>query len=78
MKCTAYFRARFEKGHPEHSLYARVGNALSRAGVQTMAQLCDMPESELKRIRNIGAKGLAIVLAERQRFQASTKETKTQ
>lgn len=69
-----YFRLRHPQGHPEHHLYVRIGNALDRAGIQTMAQLSAIPETELKRIRSLGSKSLRIVLGEVRKYANSFQE----
>ena len=45
-------------------------NGLHRGRVETMSQLCQMPLHELKRIRNIGAKTLEVVLPVREKYMA--------
>ncbi len=51
----------------------RVRNALMRAGYTTMAQLCEMSDERLMRIRNFGAYCLAVVVEERQKYLTAKK-----
>jgi len=39
-------------------LSQRPSNCLKRAGIDTIAQLCDMTEAQLRRIRNMGEKSV--------------------
>ncbi len=48
----------------------RIHNALVRGRITTMEQVCAMSEEQLIRVRNLGRKSLAIVLAERQKYLA--------
>lgn len=66
-----YFYLHHPQGHPERPLYARIGNALDRAGIQTMEQLSAIPETELAHIRSLGSKSLKIVLSEVQKYNRS-------
>lgn len=71
MDIREYFRSILPPNHKQHTLNVRIGNALHRAGVKTMNQLCRMDESELRHIRNLGEKGLKVALRERQKYMNS-------
>ncbi len=51
--------------------HRRIHNALVRGRITTMEQVCAMSEEQLTRVRNLGRKSLAIVLAERQKYLVS-------
>ncbi len=53
----------------------RVRNALLRGNIKTMAEMCEMSDDELMRIRNFGAYCLAVVAEERQKYLATQKLT---
>ena len=52
----------------------RVHNALLRGGINTMAELCEMSDEQLMRVRNFGAYCLAVVVEERQKYLAARKQ----
>lgn len=59
-----YFLARRPDSGPARPMYNRIAAAMrTRRGI-TMGQLCQMSEKELKKLRNIGDKGRAIVMME--------------
>lgn len=77
METKDYFRARREQVRPElRSKYQHIGNALCRAGVEHMAQLCAMDEAGLIQVRDIGPVALHIILEERRRYMNFQKQSK--
>lgn len=66
----SYFQSVCAEGDmPRRALYIRAGNALSRAGVETMSQLCHMREDEIRKIRGIGANCFPIIMGEYGKFR---------
>jgi len=55
------------------SVAHRAALAMRRAGIETMSALCAHSEEELKRIRNMGAKSVALALLMRERYAAEKK-----
>jgi hypothetical protein len=73
MNTLEYFRRRGkEVGGVGQIRYIRAGNALLRAGIGSLDEVCAMSAEELRRVRNLGEKTLAVVLYERERCRGVT------
>jgi DNA-directed RNA polymerase alpha subunit len=68
-----YFRSRRPNTDPMRIMYSRIANAMELHGGVTMNRLCQMPEKELKRIRGIGDKALAVVMEECRNYLSKEK-----
>lgn len=71
MDTRKFFRSVQPPKKAEHALYVRIGNALYRAGIKTMDDLCGLSEGEISSIRNMGEKGLKAAMRERERYLAT-------
>lgn len=64
-----YFCYRYAGTDPkQRAIWVRAGNQLSRGGILTMNQLCEMPVDQIRQVRNIGEKSLRVILEEREKY----------
>jgi|GEM_PF-1967792 len=69
MKIEEYFCSGYTGGDPKQKvLWAQIGNQLVRGGILTMCQLCEASVKQIREVRNIGEKSLAIILEEREKY----------
>lgn len=58
----------FREHAPKTGLTSRAIRALRRAGIETMYELCVTTEEELKKVRDLGAKGREFILPLREHY----------
>ncbi|HBU11464.1 MAG TPA: hypothetical protein DEB31_01640 [Clostridiales bacterium] len=73
-----YFLSKRPASGPARKAYSRIANAMLYCGDISMRALCEMPEKQLKRLRNIGEQTLEVLRSECRAFRVGAGESDKQ